>query len=221
MKLDRFQLVEKSSKAGFLPIFIHDDPEISFDVLKSCYDGGCRLFEFTNRSINAFETFEYLLSRIEELPGISLGVGTIMDIQQGEKYIDLGAHFIVAPIMDKKVGELCAAYEIAWVPGCGSLTEIVEAQRTGASLVKLFPANVLGPSFLKAILGPCPELHVMPAGGVAPTHVSLSSWYTAGAVCVAMGSKLFQYDWRQSDSFRKLKVDTAQLIQVIQDVRNG
>ncbi len=208
---------ETMQETGLLPLFYHPEIEICKNVIRACYDGGARVFEFTNRGENASKRFEELKRFVsEELPEMKFGIGTVMDAETAEQYIGLGADFIVCPIMKAEVAAICSKHHILWAPGCGTLTEMVTATELGAPIVKMFPAaEVGGPGFVKAVKAPCPWLQIMPTGGVSPDEKNLKAWFDAGVTCVGMGSKLIQ-----TDDMAALTEKVSGSLEVIRKIRN-
>lgn len=179
-------------KSGLIPVFYHHDADSSKTVINACYNGGIRVFEYVNRGDAAVVNFPVLKDHVRKYcPGMILGVGSVLNRQQAEKFIQLGADFIVSPILSKEIALACIDHNIYWIPGCATPTEIAKAKALGADIIKVFPGNVLGPGFIKSVLGPMPGLKLMPTGGVEPTRENLKAWFDAGAVCVGMGSNLF------------------------------
>ena len=179
-------------EGGVLPLFYHDDANVAIEVLKASYKAGLRVFEFTNRGGNALETFETLVQYAHEnLPDMAMGIGTIYDAEGANKYIYAGADFVVTPVLNTAVGAACVAAEVPWLPGVATLTEIYNARQAGAEVVKLFPGEVVGSAFLKAVRGPMADLKIMVTGGVRPTRESFAESFRAGAYCVGMGSHPF------------------------------
>ncbi len=208
-------------KSGMVPVFYHPDPEISKKVVRASYDAGIRVFEFTNRGENAMEVFNSLQNYCKELmPDMILGAGSVMDKESAKSFIDMGAGFIVAPLFYSEVMDICQEQDIPYIPGCGSVTEIGNAQRAGSELVKLFPANVLGPGFIRSLLGPMPWSLVMPTGGVKPERENLREWFDAGAFCVGMGSALFSSELVNGPS-GLLTNKIMEVLQIIREVRHG
>lgn len=176
---------------GMLPLFFHTDEAESINIVRTLYQAGIRVFEFTNRGIEAPAVFKALVAaRDAEMPGLHLGIGTIKNTEEANQFIALGADFIVAPIVTPAVGELAHKAELLWIPGCMTPTEIALAQAQEASLIKLFPANILGPGFLSAIRELFKGQLFMPTGGVDLEIENLKSWFKAGVCAVGMGSKL-------------------------------
>lgn len=189
----RIETVLQMNENGIVPVFYHKDVEVCKQVLKACYDGGLRSFEFTNRGDYAHEVFSTLNKYAKaELKGMIMGVGSVMDAATTALYLQLGADFIVSPIVSEEMAKVCNRRKVAWMPGCGSVTEIAYALELGAEVVKIFPAaQVGGPGFVKAVKGPLPWASIMPTGGVSPEPENLKTWFDAGVHCVGIGSQLF------------------------------
>jgi len=208
------------ARAGIIPVFYHADAEITIQVVNACYKGGCKVFEYTNRGEKAKINFPAIKKFIvENCPGMILGIGSILNAEQALGFVDLGADFIVSPILDKKTGKWCTKNDIYWVPGCGTLTECAKALTYGADIIKVFPGNVLGPGFVKAVLGPMPMLKLMPTGGVEPTEKSLNEWFNAGVVCVGIGSQLISNDLIINQDFAKLESDVKNAFAIISQLK--
>lgn len=175
-----------------IPVYYHEDSRTCLEVLKACYEGGIRMFEFVNRGAKAVENFQVLLEyKKTHLPDLLLGIGTIKMVDQAQDFIKLGADFIVSPIVREDIATATLERDVLWIPGCMTPTEIALADSLGAPLVKLFPGDTLGPGFLKAIKPLFPNLKFMPTGGVDVTQESMDRWFSAGVYSVGMGSKLF------------------------------
>lgn len=192
-KYTRIEAAQAMKDTGIVPVFYHSDLEVCKNVIKACYNGGARVFEFTNRGDFAHEVYGELTKFVNtDLEGMILGVGSILDAGTTSLYLQLGANFIVSPIVNAEMAKACNRRKVAWMPGCGSVTEISHAEELGAEVVKIFPGSqVGGPAFVKAVKGPLPWSSIMPTGGVNPTEESLQEWFAAGVHCVGIGSKLF------------------------------
>lgn len=206
---------------GMVPVFFNSDLEICKNVLKACYDGGARLFEFTNRGDRAHLVFQELIIWAEkETPEMILGVGSVVDAGTTSLYIQLGANFIVSPVLNPDMAKVCNRRKIAWSPGCGSLSEISQAEELGAEVVKIFPGSqVGGPSFVKAVKGPCPWSNIMPTGGVSPDEKNLTEWFKAGVYCVGMGSQLMIKDAHGNFDYKAIKEKTSEALAIIRELR--
>ena len=192
-RFTRIEVALEMRRQGVIPVFYHADTELCKEVLKASYAAGIRVFEFTNRGDFAHEVFGTLNRwAATELPELMLGVGSVVDAPTAALYIQLGAAFVVSPLLNEEMAPVCNRRKILWAPGCGSLSEIGRAEELGAEIVKIFPgSSVGGPEFGKAVKGPCPWSSIMPTGGVEPTEESLRAWFKAGVTCVGMGSNLF------------------------------
>lgn len=189
---NKLSVLNKMASAPMVPVFYHKDAEVAKAVVKACYDGGVRLFEFTNRGDFAHEVFAEVSKFVaEECPEMALGVGSIVEPATAALYMQLGADFVVGPLFNPEVAKICNRRGVPYVPGCGSISEIGFAQEAGCDVCKLFPGDVLGPKMVKGLLAPMPWSKIMVTGGVEPTEENLSSWFKAGVFAVGMGSKLF------------------------------
>ena len=219
-RFSRIEVAIKMKSTGLVPLFYHPDIEMGKKVLKACYDGGARLLEFTNRGDYAHEIFRELnIFAANELPEMAVGVGSVTDAGTASIYMQLGADFVVTPVLREDIAIVCNRKKILWSAGCGSLTEIARAEELGCEIVKLFPGGVFGPEFVKAIQGPCPWTEIMPTGGVSPTEENLKSWFDAGVACVGMGSKLISKDILASGKFGDLKIRVKETLEIIARVR--
>ncbi len=203
------------------PVFYHKDLEVCKQVLKACYEGGVRVFEFTNRGDFAHEVFGELNKwSAVECPEMILGVGSVIDSATAAMYIQLGANFIVSPIIDEETARVCNRRKIAWSPGCGSVTEINKAHELGAEVVKIFPgSSVGGPDFVSGVKGPMPWASIMPTGGVSPDEANLNGWIKAGVHCVGMGSQLFPKAVIESGNYRVISETCGLVMAIIQKLR--
>ena len=203
-----------------VPLFYHPDIEVAKSVLKACYDGGARLMEFTNRGDFALEIFTDLIKyAIAELPGMILGVGSVTDAASASQYMLAGANFVVTPVYREDIAIVCNRRKVLWSPGCGSLTEIAQAEEMGCELVKLFPGSTYGPGFVKGIKGPQPWTSIMPTGGVSTEESNLRGWFDAGVTCVGMGSKLISNEILANKDYATLQKNVASTLALIQEIR--
>lgn len=194
-KFDKIQVLGKMQATPMVPVFYHANAEVAKQVIKACYEGGVRAFEFTNRGDFAHEVFaECVKFAAKECPELAMGVGSIVDAPTAALYIQLGACFVVGPLFNPEIAHVCNRRLVPYVPGCGTVSEIGMAQELGCDVVKVFPGDVYGPAFVKGMMAPCPWSKIMVTGGVSPDEKNLSSWFNAGAFCVGMGSKLFPKD---------------------------
>lgn len=215
-KFDKITVLGKLSQAPMVPVFYHKDVDTAKAVVKACYDGGVRLFEFTNRGDFAHEVFsEVVKFAAKECPEMAIGVGSIVEPGTASLYMQLGACFVVGPLFNPEIAKVCNRRGIPYIPGCGSVSEIGFAQETGCEVCKLFPGDVLGPKMVKGLMAPMPWSKIMVTGGVEPTEENLASWFKAGAFCVGMGSKLFPKDKVAAGDWKYVSDKCAECFEII------
>ncbi|MGM9675067.1 MAG: bifunctional 4-hydroxy-2-oxoglutarate aldolase/2-dehydro-3-deoxy-phosphogluconate aldolase [Bacteroidaceae bacterium] len=194
-RFDKIAVLAKMKDTGMVPVFYHKDASVAKKVIKACYEGGVRVFEFTNRGDFAHEVFaECVKFAASECPEMALGIGSVVDAPTAALFIQSGACFVVGPLFNPEIATLCNRRLIPYCPGCGTLSEISQAQSMGCDVCKVFPADVYGPAFVKSVMAPCPWSKIMVTGGVSPDMDNLTSWVRSGVFCVGMGSQLFPKD---------------------------
>ena len=219
-RYSRIEVAQVMKETGLVPLFFHSDIEVAKKVLQACYNGGARLMEFTSRGDFAHEVFGELNKyALFKLPGMILGVGSVTDAGSASLYMQLGANFVVTPVLRKDIAIVCNRRKVLWSPGCGSLTEIAQAEEMGCEIVKLFPGGSYGPSYVKAIKGPQPWTSIMPTGGVSPTKESIEAWFSAGVTCVGMGSKLISNEVIASGDYKGLENKVSKALALIKSAR--
>ncbi len=187
------EVVARTLAAPLVPVFYHADAAYAQAVVRACYAGGVRVFEFTNRGARAFEVFQELAKLpATDCPDLVLGIGTIYTAAEAERFIAAGAAFVVQPVTTADVAAACQRHDVAWLPGALTPNEIYAATRLGAQVVKVFPGNLVGPDYIRALRGPMPHARLMVTGGVEPTVASLTEWFGAGVNVVGIGSQLFK-----------------------------
>jgi len=220
-RFTRIEVALKMKEIGMIPVFYHKDAEVCKDVVKACYDGGIRVFEFTNRGDFAHEVFNEINKwAIKACPEMIMGVGSVIDQGTASLYIQIGTNFIVSPLIDEDMAKVCNRRKIAWSPGCGSVTEINRAHELGAEVVKIFPgSSVGGPDFVSGVKGPMPWASIMPTGGVSPDEANLKGWFKAGVHCVGMGSQLFPKDVIESGNYQTITDKCIEALAIIKKLR--
>ena len=219
-KYSKLQVLLAMKETGIVPVFYNSDVEVSKKVLKACYDGGIRLFEFTNRGDFAHEVFGELVKYANaELPGMIMGAGSVVDPGTAALFIQLGANFIVGPVFNPAVVPVCNRRLIPYGPGCGSVSEVSTAQEAGCDVCKVFPGDVLGPAFVKDLRGPMPWSQVMVTGGVKPEKANLEGWFKAGVTCVGMGSNLFPKDAIAAGDWGRITALCRETVETIKTLR--
>ncbi len=217
----RLDVLNTIIRTGLVPVFYHPDVEVAKKVAQACSTGGCPVLEFTNRGDFAPEVFKELSRYLrKEAPGIILGVGSVIDEPTAALYVAYGANFVVGPLLNPAVARYCNRRKIPYMPGCGSATEISEAEELGSEIVKVFPGDsVGGPNFVKSILGPCPWTRIMPTGGVETTSESITAWFKAGVAAVGIGSNLIKKEYLDAGDYAGIAAKTAQVLGLIRQAR--
>ncbi len=213
-------VLQKMQQTAMVPVFYNSDIEIAQNVVAACYAGGVRAFEYTNRGDHAHEVFaplsKYVLSNC---PDMALGAGSVVDAPTAALYIQMGACFIVGPMFNADVAEVCHRRCVPYIPGCGTVTEVSNAQAAGCDLCKIFPGDVLGPAFVKGLLAPMPWSKIMVTGGVEPSESNLAAWFAAGVCCVGMGSKLISHDMIAQKNWGSITTVCRDALTIIEKLR--
>ena len=200
-----------------LPLFYHDSVETSVEVLKVLYESGIKAVEYTNRGDNALDNFTAMRKVVDdEMPGMHLGAGTIKTDADAELFVAAGADFIICPVLNVDVGIIVHKAGLLWIPGCMTSTEIFIAETNGASIVKIFPGNILGPSYIPAVKELFPELMFMPTGGVEVSRENLQAWFKAGVCAVGLGSKLISKTDLDNKNYDKIASLTKEALEIVQ-----
>lgn len=219
-KYNRLYTLTTMIETGLVPVFYNGDIEIAVKIVNACLDGGVRCVEFTNRGDQAHLVFQQLVNRFIDDDRVIFGAGSVIDPGTASLYIQLGANFIVGPILDREVARVCNRRKIPYSPGCGSVNELSEAEEMGVEICKIFPGSqVGGPSFVKAVRGPMPWTRIMPTGGVSPTRENIREWFEAGVACVGMGSKLVSKELVAAEDYQSITENVRQVLSWIKEIR--
>jgi len=221
-RFTRIQVLNAILEDGLVPVFYHADAAVAVKVAEACAAGGAQVLEFTNRGDMAPEVFKELSRYLaREHREIILGVGSVVDAPTAALYIAYGANFVVGPLLNPEVAHLCNRHKIAYSPGCGSVTEISQAEELGVEIVKVFPGrSVGGPEFVKSVLGPCPWTSIMPTGGVDASEESIRAWFSAGVACVGLGSNLVRKEWVAAGDWAAISNQVRQVLDWIRQARS-
>ncbi len=217
----RLDVLQAMMDSGLVPVFYHKDLETAKKVARAAADGGVKVLEFTNRGDFAYQVFSALIQWCEsEIPDLIVGIGSVVDPGTASLYINNGANFIVGPILNAEVAKTCNRRKIPYMPGCGSASEISQAEEYGVEICKIFPGKeVGGAAFVKNILGPMPWTLIMPTGGVETTRESIEAWFKAGVACVGVGSNLISKELIAAADFAAIAKKTAEVLTWINEVR--
>jgi 2-dehydro-3-deoxyphosphogluconate aldolase/(4S)-4-hydroxy-2-oxoglutarate aldolase len=221
-KYSRLRVLTTMIETGCVPLFYHGDPDVAEKVIRACLEGGVRCVEFTNRGDGAHLVFAELMRRFREDQQLILGAGTIMDAPTAALYIQLGANFIVGPTLNPEVARLCNRRKVPYTPGCGTASEISNAEELGVEICKIFPAGELGgPAFVQAVRGPMPWVRLMPTGGVSPEKENIAAWIHAGVTCIGLGSRFISNKVIEKGDFPSITETVRQVLAWIQEARDG
>ena len=202
---------------GMLPLFFYEDADVSVDVIRTLYKAGVRVLEYTNRGKEALDNFSIISKVLKaEMPDMNLGIGTIKTEAEAEAFVAAGADFIVSPIIDTAVARVADKHKMLYIPGCMTPSEIHQAQQHKAMLIKIFPANILGPAFISSIRDLFRGQLFIPTGGVEIEADNIAGWFRAGVCAVGMGSKLISNNVLDNKLYDQLYNDTVKALQLVQ-----
>lgn len=223
MVKDRMTVLAAMIDQGMIPVFYHPEVEVCRKVIQACANGGAKCVEFTNRGEFAAHAFYDVTRHFATAdPSVIMGVGSVVDAPTAGIYIANGARFVVGPVLNPDVARVCNRRKIPYSPGCGSASEIGQAEELGCEIVKIFPAgSVGGPDFVRAMLGPCPWTKIMPTGAVDPTEESLRKWFEAGVACVGMGANLITKELLAKQDYAGLEAKVRATIGLIRKIRGN
>ncbi len=217
---DKKAVLQSILDQGLLPLFYWDSAEVSLEVMRVLYRAGIRAVEYTNRGTKALENFKFLKKVLAaEAPGLHLGIGTVKSAEEAKAFIAAGADLIVSPIVNPEVAALAEQAGLLWIPGCMTPTEIYQAQQHRAALIKLFPANILGPEFVSSIRELFPGQLFIPTGGVDLDQENISTWFKAGVAAVGMGSKLISKEVLKNEQYDLLYKNTQTALEMVKKGR--
>lgn len=220
-KFTRIEVALAMAETGLVPLFYHPDAGICKEIITACYKGGVKVFEFANRGDFAHEVFaEVKKWANDSYPELMIGIGSVPDAPTAAVFMQMGADFIVSPFFNPAIARVCNRRKVLWIPGCGTLTEISEAEELGAEIVKIFPGPAVGgPAFVKAVKGPCPWTSIMPTGGVEPSEESLRQWFSAGVTCVGMGTTLITEKLVKAGDWAAVKENVKNTLDLIKKLK--
>jgi 2-dehydro-3-deoxyphosphogluconate aldolase/(4S)-4-hydroxy-2-oxoglutarate aldolase len=221
-RFTRLEVLNRLAELGFVPVWCHADAEVACQVATSCATAGMTMFEFTNRDDRAIEVFRALAQHCQtQLDEVILGVGSIVDEPTAALFVAHGANFVVGPYFNDDVARFCNRRKIAYIPGCMTPAEITTAETAGVEVVKYFPAQVGGPDFVKAILGPCPWTTIMATGLPALDRASVAEWFKAGVVALGAGSQLIKKEHVDRGDFAAISARAQEVLGWVREARSS
>lgn len=213
------ELTKLINEQGIVPLYYAADPQVSIGLMRALYAGGIRTTEYANRGDQAMKNFKEMRKACDaEMPGMRLGIGTIKNLESAKAYIDAGTEFIVCPGILESVIELSDQHDLLCVPGCMTPSEIIRAESYGAKMVKLFPANTLGPGFIEAVRALFTDMVFLPTGGIELNEENLRPWFKVG-VCAVGGSKMITKSVIEEKLYDQLSAESAKSLSLISTIR--
>ena len=218
---DRLSVLLAMMEQGVIPVFYDPDVDVCKHVIQACANGGAKCIEFTNRGDFASHVFYEVTRHFATAdPSVIMGVGSVVDAPTAGIFIANGAKFVVGPLLNADVARVCNRRGIPYSPGCGSASEIGDAQELGCEIVKVFPgSSVGGPDFVKSVMAPMPWTRIMPTGGVEATEASLRAWFSAGIVACGIGSNLITKELLAAKDYAGIEKKVAETIALIKRIR--
>jgi len=186
MATTKMEVFGKIVASGLVSVIRAENPDQAVRIAEACALGGVAALEITFTVPGASAVIEHLAKKSSGQ--ILLGAGTVLDPETARIAILAGAQFVVSPSLNAETARLCNRYQVPYMPGAGTIREVIEAMECGADIVKVFPGEILGPAFVKAVKGPLPQAPLMPTGGVSLDNVA--DWINAGSVAVGVGGNL-------------------------------
>lgn len=209
--MNRTQIVKKIITDKIVAVVRLSEDKDVMQIIDAIYKGGITSMEITMTTPNAIKIIEMLNNEYENK--LLVGVGSVINVKMAEEAISAGAKYVVSPVYNSSIIEISHKKDIPAMPGCFTPTEIYQAYETGADIIKVFPANITGMKFFKAVKAPLPFLKLMPTGGVSLTNAN--EWIKAGACAVGVGSALLEKEVLADKRYDKLTDNAKTLIKNI------
>lgn len=186
-KMKKYQIINKITECGVVAVVRAKTTEQAVKISQACIDGGIRAIEVTFTVDYAHEVIKTLKESFNNSE-LTIGAGTVLDSETARIAILNGAEFIVSPNFNLEIAKLCNRYQLPYMPGCITISEIVTAMEAGCDIIKIFPGSLVGPSFIKAVKGPLPDVNLMPTGGVSLDNAA--TWIKNGCIALGVGGQL-------------------------------
>lgn len=213
--MKRVDILSRLEKTGVVAVVRGATKEEALKASHAIIEGGMTGIELTFTVPQAAEVIKELVAVYNDRSDIVIGAGTVLDAVTARLAIMAGAEYVVSPSFDIKTAELCNLYQIPYLPGCMTITEVQEALKSGADIVKLFPGSVYGPSIISAFMAPMPQASIMPTGGV--NLANMADWFKAGAVTVGVGGDLLAP--AAAGDFQKVTETARQYVAKLKEIK--
>jgi Entner-Doudoroff aldolase len=208
--MKKFEVLNRIKEVGVVAVIREENIEKAINVSKACIDGGIPAVEVTYTVPGASEVIAEL-KRTIPTEKLLVGAGSVLDSETARIAILAGAEYIVSPAFDPDTAKLCNRYQIPYMPGCMTITEMVTAMESGCDIIKMFPGSAFGPSFIKAVKAPLPQINIMPTGGVSIENVD--QWIKNGVIAVGAGGQL------TSGSYEEIVAKAKEFVQKVREAR--
>lgn len=217
VKMKKLMILSKLSECGVIAVVRADSQEEAVKISDACVKGGITGIEITFTIDGAEAIVKELVSHYRTHPDVMIGAGTVLDEVTARIAILAGAQYIVSPSFDKQTAKMCNLYQVPYLPGCMTITEMKNALEYGVDIIKLFPGNAFGPEFVKALKAPLPQVNIMPTGGVSLDNVD--QWIKNGCVAVGVGGNLVSP--AKTGDYGKITENAKLYIEKVQEAREG
>lgn len=215
--MNKLHVLQKITDCGVVAVVRADSKEEAIKISEACVQGGIAGIEITFTVQDAAEIIEQLSIFYKDNNNVVIGAGTVLDAVTARLAILAGAKYIVSPSFDAETAKLCNLYQIPYMPGCMTITEMKQALKAGVDIIKLFPGNAFGADFVKAVKGPLPQVNIMPTGGVSLDNVD--QWIKNGCVAVGVGGNLITP--AKTGDFDKISDFAKQYVTKVQTAREA
>jgi 2-dehydro-3-deoxyphosphogluconate aldolase / (4S)-4-hydroxy-2-oxoglutarate aldolase len=215
--MNKLKVLTNIAECGVVAVVRADTAEEAIKISDACVQGGILGIEITFTIKGAEQILKELSSIYADHQQVVLGAGTVLDTATARIAILAGAQFIVSPSFDKETAKLCNLYQVPYMPGCMTITEMKHALEYGADIIKLFPGNAFGPDFVKSVKAPLPQVNIMPTGGVSLDNVH--QWIRNGCVAVGVGGNLVAP--AKTGDYEKITHYAKQYIDRVQEARGS
>lgn len=215
--MDKSEVLKKVKELGLLAVIRGPSAELTVKMVEALVAGGVYGIEITYSTPDAEKVVRTLADKFGER--ILLGMGTLTEPAQAESAKAAGAMYLVSPMCDPDLVKAMVASGLPVMAGCLTPTEIFQTYKLGADVIKVFPGSLTGPSYIKAVHGPFPQIPMMPTGGVSASNVK--DWFAAGAIAVGAGSELCPPALAKEGRFEEIRQKAADFVQVIADARKA